>query len=522
MDADQSLQIIQDRYDFIFKEKQLDSVKSILKNKDCFIVLPTGYGKSRIYFHLPELFEMTTTKKSSILVISPLQALMLDQMKKLQDMGITATVVGECQKDKGVADRISAGDYSIVFSSPEAALLPGLWRRSLTSGNFNTAVKAVIIDEAHCITEWGAEFRQEYSMLDELRSIFPEKTPFVALTATATKEMKLEILKKLNMDQDRTDTIWMLPERPNLTYVVKKTTKQMSDLQWILDDIKVKEGKAKKTIVYCRNISSCAALYEYFFYELSESADDVHSRRIAMFHRSTAETNKVHVMSEFPKIDSKVRVVFATIAFGMGVDIADVEQIIHWGAPRGLEQFTQESGRAGRDGRHALSVVYYSSFDISKGRCKESVVDFCKKVKCCKEILSDYFSLDNKPHRSTTKTCKCCSFCKANCECGSCDRLDFIHNIASTQQQYKLQDEDADLHRHISDNESILLKENLLDFLSILEDEDAPGCTYLNDSAINEIVRNAPYLYCEEDIISLGVGDIELAREILLLIEEIV
>ncbi|CAC5367376.1 GUCY1B [Mytilus coruscus] len=156
----------------ILREKQLDSVKSILENKDCFIVLPTGYGKSRIYFHLPELFEMTTTKKSSILVISPLQALMLDQMKKLQDMGITATVVGECQKDKG------------------------LWRRSLTSGNFNTAVKAVIIDEAHCITEWGAEFRQEYSMLDELRSIFPEKTPFVALTGTATKEMKFEIMKK--------------------------------------------------------------------------------------------------------------------------------------------------------------------------------------------------------------------------------------------------------------------------------------------------------------------------------------
>ncbi|CAC5365389.1 unnamed protein product [Mytilus coruscus] len=252
-----------------------------------------------------------------------------------------------------------------------------------------------------------------------------------------------------------------------------------------------------------------------FSIELSESADDVHSRRIAMFHRSTAEANKVHVMSEFPKLDSKVRVVFATIAFGMGVDIADVEQIIHWGVPRGLEQFTQESGRAGRDGRHALSVVYFSSFDISKGRCKESVADFCKKVKCCKEILSDYFSLDNKPHRSITKTCKCCSFCKANCECGSCDRLDFIDNIASTQQQYKLQDEDADLHRHISDNESILLKENLLDFYSILEDEDAPGCTYLNDSAINEIVRNAPYLYCEEDIISLGVGDIELAREIL-------
>ncbi|CAC5394397.1 unnamed protein product [Mytilus coruscus] len=296
------------------------------------------------------------------------------------------------------------------------------------------------------------------------------------------------------MDQARTDTIWMLPERPNLTYIVNKTTKKMSDLQWILDDIKVNEEKAKKTIVYCRNISSCAALYGYFFYELSESADDVHSRRIAMFHRSTAEANKVHVMSEFPKLDSKVRVVFATIAFGMGVDIADVEQIIHWGVPRGLG--TIHSGE------------WSSSFDISKGRCKESVADFCKKVKCCKKILSDYFSLDNKPHRSITKTCKCCAFCKANCECGSCDRLDFIDNIASTQQQYKLQDEDADLHRHISDNESILLKENLLDFYSILEDEDAPGCTYLNDSAINEIVRNAPYLYCEEDIISLGVGDI--------------
>ncbi|VDI17824.1 ATP-dependent DNA helicase RecQ [Mytilus galloprovincialis] len=324
------------------------------------------------------------------------------------------------------------------------------------------------------------------------------------------------------MEQDRTDTIWMLPERPNLTYIVKKTTKQMTDLQWILNDIKVNDEKANKSHCLVSLHKFMCNIIRILFYELSESADDVHSRRIAMFHRSTAEANKVHVMSEFPKLDSKVRVVFATIAFGMGVDIADVEQIIHWGAPRGLEQFTQESGRAGRDGRHALSVVYYSSFDISKGRCKESVADFCKKVKCCKEILSDYFSLDNKPHRSITKTCKCCSFCKANCECGCCDRLDFIDNIASAQQKYNLQDEDADLHRHISDNESILLKENLLDFHSVLEDEDAPGCTYLNDSAINEIVRNAPYLYCEEDIISLGVGDIELAREILLLIEEIV
>ncbi|CAC5367377.1 unnamed protein product [Mytilus coruscus] len=268
----------------------------------------------------------------------------------------------------------------------------------------------------------------------------------------------------------------MLPEKPNLTYIVKKTTKQITDLQWILNDIKVNEKKAKKTIVYCRNISSCAALYEYFFYELSESADDVHSRRIAMFHRSTAEANKVNVMSEFSKLDSKVRIVFATIAFGMGVDIADVEQIIHWGAPRGIEQFTQESGRA---------VLTFPKADVKR---KESVADFCKKVKCCKGILSDYFSLDNKPHRSITKTCKYCSFCKANCECGCCDRLDFIDNIASTQQQYKLQDEDADLHRHISDNESILLKENLPDFHSILEDEDAPGCTYLNQQSMKLFV----------------------------------
>lgn len=215
-------------------------------------VLPTGYGKSRIYFHLPELFDDET----SVLVISPLQALMLDQLKKLEELHISATVVGECQPVKSVADDISAGKYSIVFSSPEAVLSPGLWRRSLTRGVFHRRMKAVIIDEAHCITEWGGEFRTQYSKLSELRSVFPETTTFVALTATATKSMVREIIKKLQMVLSETTVVSLLPDRTNITYHVRKSTKSMTELDWLVSDLKTNGMTTKKTIVYCRNIVS--------------------------------------------------------------------------------------------------------------------------------------------------------------------------------------------------------------------------------------------------------------------------
>jgi len=294
-----------------------------------------------------------------------------------------------------------------------------------------------------------------------LRSILPEGTPFVALTATATKEMQTEIIKKLNMVPEETRTISVLPDRTNITYIVKKTTKNFSELQWLLDDVRQNGRDAKKTIIYCRNISSGASLFQHFFLELSESVKDLDTRHIAMFHRSTADLNKAHVLTEFPQPGSNLRIVFATIAFGMGVDIPDVNRVIHWGAPRGLEQFAQESGRAGRDGRDAMSIIFYSSYDLAKGACRESVVDFCRPKRCCREILNNYFSLDDEnvcDTQSKVHSCKCCSFCSLACDCGSCT-CNVFDNISPTSQTCKEEDDDTDIHRQISESQYIFLRE---------------------------------------------------------------
>ena len=145
-----ALSEIESKYDFTFNEKQLTAIKSIIDNKDTFIVLPTGYGKSKIYVHLHEIYELVNNVQGTVLLISPLQSFMTD----LYQLKISSTVVGESQLDKSVASRIMDGTFSIVFSSPEAALTPGFWRRCFTSGKFHDNLQTVVVDEAHCITEW--------------------------------------------------------------------------------------------------------------------------------------------------------------------------------------------------------------------------------------------------------------------------------------------------------------------------------------------------------------------------------
>lgn len=312
---------------------------------------------------------------------------------------------------------------------------------------------------------------------------------------------------------DQTTTVAIPPERDNITYLSKPSKKNVSDLQWLLDDI-ISNGKhSKKVIVYCRNVLSCSSLFSHFALELKDMDKELQERRTAMFHRSTAETNKLHVMQEFPGKDSNLRVVFATIAFGMGIDIPDVDIVVHWGAPRGLEQYAQESGRGGRDGRNAVSIVYYSGHDVAKGRCRDGVADLCRQVSCSRQILNQYFNLEGQGVTTNSKSgqCKCCSFCRKSCDCGSCvDRI-FMSDPGLAEEH---------LGRAVfSDRQLELLKDNLLDYEECLREEDSAFC--LEVSTIDEIVNNSQYLFCEEDIISLGICNHDMASDILLLIEEV-
>jgi len=171
-----------------------------------------------------------------------------------------------------------------------------------------------------------------------------------------------------------------------------------------------------------------------------------------------------------------------------------------------------------------MSIIFYSSYDLAKGACRESVVDFCRPKRCCREILNNYFSLDDEnvcDTQSKVHSCKCCSFCSLACDCGSCT-CNVFDNISPTSQTCKEEDDDTDIHRQISESQYNLLRENILDLRDVFIDEGSPCALFLVDSAINEILCNAAYLFCEDDIISLGLGNRELAKELLLTIEDII
>ncbi|CAC5393926.1 unnamed protein product [Mytilus coruscus] len=395
---------------------------------------------------------------------------MIDQVTKLENNGVSATFVGEKQTDKSIPARIIEGEFSIVFSSPEAVLNKGPWRRCITQGVFHENLKAVVIDETH---------------------------------STATRSIKKDIMKTLDMDIKRTSIISVIPERPNLSYYVQNSGKNLADLDLLINDLLKFEKSTKKTIIYCRNIVSCSNLYEYFRLSLDDRSESLDDRLIGMFHRSTADINKSHVLDEFQKLDSSLRVVFATIAFGMDINISDIERVIHWGGPRGLEQFSQESGRAGRDGRSNVSVIYFSGYDLAKGNCSKEVREFCKTEDCLRNTLCAYFQLDTSGYSviKPDPPCTCCSNCKLKCVCGFCS-------------------ESQVLSREL-DNSSVLDEDFNADYKECLIEEESELSCELEDFALDHIVKNAPYLLCEDDVISLGLVSSGLAANILTLIEEV-
>ncbi|CAC5390583.1 unnamed protein product [Mytilus coruscus] len=229
---------------------------------------------------------------------------------------------------------------------------------------------------------------------------------------------------------------------------------------------------------------SCADLYEHFCNEI-EQGSDLEKRMVAMFHRSTADTNKTHVLSQFPCYDTSLRVIFATIAFGMGVDIPDIERVIHWGAPRGLEQYSQESGRAGRDGRESVS---YDIASPSSG------------------------TRSSQP----TSLCRCCSNCKVNCVCANC----FSFNDENNSNDLLSREDDFLLGQFCGFLNESVRKTYLITMSSFVEEGEGRHLLF-NKSMIETVVENADFIFSEDDIVSLGLIDHNLAGDILELIAEV-
>jgi ATP-dependent DNA helicase RecQ len=322
-----------------FRPLQEEIIRDALAGRDVFALLPTGGGKS-LCFQLPALARAGLT-----VVVSPLISLMKDQVDALQASGIAATFLNSTLSSSEGAKRTQGlrnGEYNLLYVAPERLMLSG-FLTNLKSWNVNQ----IAIDEAHCISEWGHDFRPEYRQLAQLREHFPQ-TPVMALTATATGRVQSDILKQLRL---REPSCYVASfNRPNLTYrVLPKNSAYKQLLKF------VSARPDESGIVYCQSRNSTENVAERL------KADGIVAEPYhAGLDARTRSTNQELFLRD------EVRVICATIAFGMGINKPNVRFVVHYDLPKNVEGFYQETGRAGRDGLPSECLLLFSAGDAVK------------------------------------------------------------------------------------------------------------------------------------------------------------
>ena len=322
-----------------FRPLQQDIIQDALAGRDVFVLMPTGGGKS-LCFQLPALIRDGLT-----IVVSPLISLMKDQVDALQTSGIAATYLNSTLNREEAKARwrgLHRGEYRMLYVAPERLMLETFLERVL---NWNIAQLA--IDEAHCISEWGHDFRPEYRELKKLRKHLPD-VPLMALTATATERVRADIVKELKLRDPRCYVASF--NRPNLTYrVVPKSGPYEQLLAFI------RSRPNDSGIVYCASRKSTESLAR----NLNEDGVSVKP-----YHAGLTAAERTKHQESFLRDD--VRVVTATIAFGMGINKPNVRFVVHYDLPKNLESYYQETGRAGRDGLPSECVLLFSPSDVAK------------------------------------------------------------------------------------------------------------------------------------------------------------
>ena len=381
-----------------FRPLQRDAMHAILESRDSIVVLPTGGGKS-LCFQAPAIVQ----NEGLALVVSPLISLMKDQVDGLRVDGVAASYLNSTllphERDEVIAG-VRDHRCRLLYVSPERIMGDGSQslRRLLQQAN----LRFIAIDEAHCISQWGHDFRPEYRQLGRLRDEFPQVS-FHAFTATATERVRRDIAGELRL-QDPLVLVGSF-DRPNLVYRVLRRGNLHSQLLTVLAR---HEGEAG--IVYCSSRREVEALAEWLQAE---------GLRAVAYHAGLADSVRSRHQEMF--LDERVDIVVATVAFGMGIDRSNVRFVIHAGAPRSAEHYQQESGRAGRDGLPAECVLIYSGSDFprwrqmleSNGEWSESARTLLRDMeryaagtRCRHRSLVEYFG---QPYERTD--CGACDWC---------------------------------------------------------------------------------------------------------------
>lgn len=461
---------------------QLDALYNFLCGRDVFVNKPTGSGKS-IIFQMAPFAEMALAecdhtkawkKEAIVIVICPLVALMKDQVNCLQALGINAAYVGSDQSES-VLQKIENGEYNLVFMSPESTLNTERWRSMVSNPIYSKSLMGIAVDEVHCVTQWGQSnsnherlaFRKWYSQLNELRSL-TDGVPFMALTATATTSTKKKIFSLLEMKKPY--EVVTSPDRSNVTFVVQKMELKKCSLidyfHCIISDLQLNGKHCTRTIVYCQTITQCSTLYNLLAKQLGNDmylTDDQkpQERFIDMMHSQTPTNVKDHILQQFTQRDGHLRILIATIAFGMGVNCQGVQRVIHFGPSKIIEAYMQESGRCGRGGEESVAILLHNG--MTTRTSDEHMKDYVNgEYACRRETLLQHFdgSATSKPSGHM-----CCDKCAQKCTCkgtfcdktlylqvgGGCNEMDATSNsrLVSNNQMEQLERRLRQMHKAI-------------------------------------------------------------------------
>ena len=322
-----------------FRPMQEEIISHVMKHEDCLVLMPTGGGKS-ICYQVPAI-----AMQGTAIVVSPLISLMKDQVEALQANGIEAEALNsgnDFSRDTIIRRKLVSGQLKLLYVSPERLVseLDYLLKQI-------PKISLFAIDEAHCISQWGHDFRPEYTQLSQLREAFPS-VPMMALTATADKVTRTDIIKQLRL---KGEVFISSFDRPNLSLSVKRGYSTAEKQRFILNFIKARP--TEPGIVYClsrKNTEAVCAMLQK------------HGVSTAPYHAGLSQHDRDTAQEQFKQ--DNVQVICATIAFGMGIDKSNVRWIIHYNMPKSIENFYQEIGRAGRDGAPADTVLFYSLQDV--------------------------------------------------------------------------------------------------------------------------------------------------------------
>ncbi len=384
-----------------FRPMQEEIIANVLSGQDSLVLMPTGGGKS-ICYQIPALMLDGVT-----LVVSPLIALMKDQVDALNANGIPARFINSSlsgAESDSVMGMVLRGKVKILYAAPERLALPG-FRRFLEGAH----PRLIAIDEAHCISEWGHEFRPDYRNLSGLRQDFPG-VPVIALTATATERVRWDIVEQLGLQNGK--VFLSSFNRPNLRYSVHPKGNYLRLLLTMLG-----ERRDQSTIIYC-----------FSRRETEELAEELNARGLSArpYHAGLEPEVRRQTQEDF--IRDRVPIIVATIAFGMGIDKPDIRLVVHYSLPKSLEGYYQETGRAGRDGLPAECVLLYAYADrVKQGyfinqiedgteqrnarQMLDRMVEYAESPACRRRSILEYFG----EHREE-ENCGGCDVCLEKAE----------------------------------------------------------------------------------------------------------